>query len=406
MELLKLSKFKLQLQALATEVGGLREREQSATEQCRILIQKQKQTDEEYRRKLQEFQSELASSNELRQKLQRKVSYLQNDNALLEDKNKDLKGTIQSLLQSKESFVNSYQELTCEMKRSIESGDRKLIVLSEKINSHLSLFDSIEREALSIKQLVDKAQLLVSEKEEVVAGLRSKMDKVSAFENVFFERIRNLENRLKGDEDEFRRKDRIISELEEQLEVAKVNNRCQTQIEELQKTLFAKDAVIQNLISEKEALHCEVGGLAIILQKIQETVVNMNEEDKRLFSSLLECQGDCDMVVTKEDIDRIEDLVQNSREPSPNKASSMGTGENRGWGHNSDGNILQEDNHSNSSVSELTCSPLQSPCSLLHSAANGPSISVNNAKVNCTAIAHHLDSECSTTQAETSEDPG
>uniref|UniRef100_A0A6N2KE50 Uncharacterized protein n=1 Tax=Salix viminalis TaxID=40686 RepID=A0A6N2KE50_SALVM len=301
-----------------------------------------------------------------------KGSYLQNDNALLEDKNKDLKGTIQSLLQSKESFVNSYQELTCEMKRSIESGDRKLIVLSEKINSHLSLFDSIEREALSIKQLVDKAQLLV------MAGLRSKMDKVSAFENVFFERIRNLENRLKVDEDEFRRKDRIISELEEQLEVAKVNNR-----------------LIQNLISEKEALHCEVGGLAIILQKIQETVVNMNEEDKRLFSSLLECQGDCDMVVTKEDIDRIEDMVQNSGEPSPNKASSMGKGENRGWGHNSDGNILQEDNHSNSS----------SPCSLLHSAANGPSISVNNAKVNCTAIAHHLDSECSTTQAETSEDP-
>nr|TKS05632.1 centrosomal protein of 63 kDa isoform X1 [Populus alba] len=173
----------------------------------------------------------------------------------------------------------------------------------------------------------------------------------------------------------------------------------------LQKTLFAKDAVIQNLISEKEALHCEVGGLAIILQRIQETVVNMNEEDRRLFSSLLECQGDCDMVVTKEDTDRIEDLVQNSGEPSPNKASSTGTGENRGWGHNSDGNILQGDNRSNSSVAELTCSPLQSPCSELHSAANGPSISVNNAKVNCTAIAHHLDSECSTTQAETSQDP-
>jgi hypothetical protein len=53
------------------------------------------------------------------------------------------------------------------MRRSIEAGNRKLIVLSEKINSHLSLFDSIEREALSIKQLVDKVQLLVSEKEGV-----------------------------------------------------------------------------------------------------------------------------------------------------------------------------------------------------------------------------------------------
>ncbi|KAG6766409.1 hypothetical protein POTOM_030491 [Populus tomentosa] len=349
MELLKLSKFKLQLQALAIEVGGLREREQSATEQCRILIQKQKQTDEEYRRQLQELQSELASSNELHQKLQRKVSYLQNDNALLEGKHKDLKGTIQSLLQSKESFVNSYQESTCEMKRSIEAGDRKLIVLSEKINSHLSLFDSIEREALSIKQLVDKVQLLVSEKEGF-------------------------------------------------------------------------------LMLYNQALHCEVGGLAIILQRIQETVVNMNEEDRRLFSSLLECQGDCDMVVTKEDTDRIEDLVQNSGEPSPNKASSTGTGENRGiiwaWILTEDltsgedklnllvGGIIQMETSCKGTIAltpawqrqvfvrksiilwtstevkqqhnfffmiklwQLTCSPLQSPCSELHSAANGPSISM------------------------------
>ena len=36
-------------------------------------IQKQKQTEEEYGRKLQELQAELASSNELRQKLERKV---------------------------------------------------------------------------------------------------------------------------------------------------------------------------------------------------------------------------------------------------------------------------------------------------------------------------------------------
>ena len=38
-----------------------------------VWIQKQKQTKEEYGRKLQELQSELASSNELRQRLERKV---------------------------------------------------------------------------------------------------------------------------------------------------------------------------------------------------------------------------------------------------------------------------------------------------------------------------------------------
>lgn len=37
------------------------------------------------------------------------VNYLQNDNALLENKQKELKGTIQSLVQSRESFINAYE---------------------------------------------------------------------------------------------------------------------------------------------------------------------------------------------------------------------------------------------------------------------------------------------------------
>ena len=53
------------------------------------------------------------------------------------------------------------------MKRSIEARDRKLDVLSEKVNSHLSLFDSIEKETFSLKQVVDNVERIVSEKEEV-----------------------------------------------------------------------------------------------------------------------------------------------------------------------------------------------------------------------------------------------
>ncbi|KAK0573263.1 hypothetical protein LWI29_005262 [Acer saccharum] len=110
MELLKLSKFKFQLQALINEARHL------------------------------------------------KVSYLQNDNALLENKQKELKETIHRLLQARENFINAYEESTCDMKRSIETRDRKLTVLSQKINSHLTLFDSIEKEAFSIKQVVDNVE--------------------------------------------------------------------------------------------------------------------------------------------------------------------------------------------------------------------------------------------------------
>lgn len=59
------------------------------------------------------------------------------------------------------------QESTCEMRRAIETRDRKLMMLSEKISYYLFLFDSIEKEAQTVKQVVDNVKHLVSEKEEL-----------------------------------------------------------------------------------------------------------------------------------------------------------------------------------------------------------------------------------------------
>ncbi|XP_041013695.1 myosin-7 isoform X1 [Juglans microcarpa x Juglans regia] len=401
MGLLELSKFKLQLRSLITEVRDLRERERLATEQLHHQIQKQKQTEEEHGRKLQELQTEFAMSNEQRQKLERQVSYLQNDNTLLENKQKELKGTIQSLLQSREVFINAYEESTYELKRSVECRDRKLTVLSEKIRSHLLLFDSIEKEAFSIKQVINDVQCLVNEKEEVVAALKSKMDKVLAFEKVFVEKISDLQNKRKNDKDELRRKDRIISELDAHLEAARTSNNHQNQIQELQKTLSAKDVVIQNLISEKEALHIELGTVSIILQKIQDVVTNMHEEDKREFSLILKWQEGCDTVMKTED-NGTENLPQSKIEKFPDKVSDTGkenTASLLSEEYKKVGGPLQDQNTNGSCMSESTCSELQLAASIR-------SVSFDDGKDNCTSSVHHSDSESSTTQAETSGDPG
>ncbi|KAL3751665.1 hypothetical protein ACJRO7_012488 [Eucalyptus globulus] len=294
MEVLKLSKFKLQLRALVTEARDLRERERSATEQLHALMQKQKQNDEERGRELQELQAELASSAEARQKIERKMNRLRDDNALLESRQKELKATIQKLLQSRDDFINAYRESTCEMSRSIETRDRKLSLLSEKLNSHIMLFDSIEKEALSIKQVMDSVKDLISHKEELVSGLKSKVNEVCAFEKLFIEKINYLENKVKNDEEELKRKDGIIAQLEEQLEVAKA--------------LFEKDVVIQNLVTEKKGLLLEVGSLAIVLQKIQDTIQIMNKEDKNKFSSIVERKENFGMVTPNENTGTEEDV--------------------------------------------------------------------------------------------------
>ncbi|KOM29345.1 hypothetical protein LR48_Vigan647s000600 [Vigna angularis] len=276
MEVLKLSKLKLQLQALVAEVRDLRDRERSATEQHHLLLQEQKlkNNEEECGRKIQELQGELASVREERQKLERKVNYLENDNVMLENKQKELKGTLNNLLQSRESFVHAYEESTSKMKRSIEAKDRMLNVLSEKISSCLALFDSIAKEVFCIKQVLDKVQNIVNDREEVVTKLKKKMDWVSAFEKTFVENISDLRNKVENNEAELRRKDRMISELVAKLDVAKVGNHNQAQMEDI-----SIPAIV---------LHYEVGSLRLILQRIQDTVTNMNEEDKRLFSSILQ----------------------------------------------------------------------------------------------------------------------
>ncbi|KAH9773617.1 RUN/FYVE domain-containing protein [Citrus sinensis] len=303
------------------------------------------------------------------------------------------------------------------MKRAIETRDRKLTVLHEKINSHLTLFDSIEKEAFSIKQVVDNVECVVSEKEELVASLRSKMDTISAFERVFVEKIRLLESKLKNDEDEFRRKDKIISELEAQLEATKFINNHQTQIEEisrqpyLQKTLSAKDVVIQNLISEKEALHLEVGKLGIILQRIQDAIATMNQEDNNAFHTALMLKENCNDIGTVNEDTRVKDANHNGGERSPSKASSLTAPENRAsplcQKHIALGSQFRENNNFSSCVPELAGS-LQDPesdSSEQQSSTNIlMSISAKDVKDTCVVSAHHPDSECSMTQAETSKE--
>ncbi|XWS34915.1 hypothetical protein CRYUN_Cryun21dG0078200 [Craigia yunnanensis] len=110
----------------------------------------------------------------------------------------------------------------------------------------------------------------------------------------------------------------------------------------------------------------------------------MNEEDRRAISSMLESQEECEMITPNED-NRIQDTIKNSAEQSPNKTCSMDAAENRGI--------------------ESACSPL-SACSEPQAPANVLSISVNERMDNCAISVHQLDSECSTTQAETSKEPG
>ncbi|XP_010458388.1 PREDICTED: ras and EF-hand domain-containing protein homolog [Camelina sativa] len=396
MELLKLSKFRLQLQSMIGEVRELRERERSVTDQIILVNQRQKQTEEEYSRKLQELQAEVDSSRETQEALERKVSYLQNDYSLLENKQNELKTTTQNLLQSRENFLNAYQESFCEMKCSIEARDRKIAILNEKITSHLTLFDSIEKEASTIKKVIHEVQGLVDQKEDVVSGLKEKMDHVSTYEKVFIDKIRSLEENIEYHESVLQRKETIISELSAQLEAEKIKNEYQHQIEELQKTLQVKDLVVENLISEKEALYSEVKSLEMILQRIQESASLMTGEDRRVFTSILTFEQGADESNKRsrhnDSVDKMEDFlcevpVMHSQENSVKVVPSASPSCQH---QNTDCRSIQDDDHQ-----------LDSAEYLQHNTVGGNWQSNNNhnhfeIEEKCKELMNQPDSECST----------
>ena len=59
------------------------------------------------------------------------------------------------------------QDSTFEMKQAITHKDNTISALTEKIRLHMSLFSSIEKEASSVKHIVDNAQQVLREKEEL-----------------------------------------------------------------------------------------------------------------------------------------------------------------------------------------------------------------------------------------------
>ncbi|XP_068639029.1 uncharacterized protein [Aristolochia californica] len=233
MEFLSLSKFKLQLQALIGETRDLRENESQARKDLHISIQKQKQSDADFSKMLQALREELVLCNESRKQLEIEVKCLQQENTMLEMKQRELRETINSLLQSRETFINSHEDSTCELKRSVEEKDKRLILLSQELQAHLKLFDSIQEEAFSVKQIVEKVECLVSEKEQVVAELKTKMDEISTYEKESIEKMSYIKKKLVVNQDELQQKNALISELKEQLEDEILKDNMQLQMQEI-----------------------------------------------------------------------------------------------------------------------------------------------------------------------------
>lgn len=169
---------------------------------------------------------------------------------------------------------------------AIQMKDKQIAVISEKLNSHLVLFSSVEKEVAAVKQVLGDVNYLVGEKENLVADLKDKVHRISVLENDFLEKLSFLESKISAYQLELRSRARIIYELKERLEVEKLNSSFQPQLEELKKALLVKDETIERLTSEKQSMHVELHNMEIALQKFQDLFISIGNEEMKSVSAI------------------------------------------------------------------------------------------------------------------------
>lgn len=59
------------------------------------------------------------------------------------------------------------QDSACSLQWTIQMKDKQIAVISEKLNSHLALFNSVGKEVASVTQVLADVECLVGEKESV-----------------------------------------------------------------------------------------------------------------------------------------------------------------------------------------------------------------------------------------------
>ncbi|KAF3326346.1 hypothetical protein FCM35_KLT07976 [Carex littledalei] len=87
------------------------------------------------------------------------------------------------------------QDSACTLQRTVQTKDRELTLLTEKLSAHISLFNSVQKEANSAKRAFDVIKRTLNEKEQVVAGLNDKINRICTIEKDFVETIKLLEGK-------------------------------------------------------------------------------------------------------------------------------------------------------------------------------------------------------------------
>lgn len=92
--------------------------------------------------------------------------------------------SVRRILEFFDDYDTEMQDSTYQLKQSVQKRDKKLVILTEKMNAQFQLFDSIEKEAAAVKQAVNTIEDIVNGKEQEGSFLTNPYSPSLQFRNV------------------------------------------------------------------------------------------------------------------------------------------------------------------------------------------------------------------------------
>ncbi|MCO5602440.1 hypothetical protein L7F22_056572 [Adiantum nelumboides] len=224
-------KVKYGLQNVFASVKMLKDKEASSRQDFQLLLEKHKKLEAAHAEEVLSFRSEITKGNEARCNLEAEVQDLRRDTSWKSTEIQNLKNELKALMDTRSQLTEDLKATNYILEGKLEEKTCEVCVLVEKHNKQSILLEAIEKEAFSVRQVLEETKTCIQQKEEEASSFGKCLMKVLGYEGIFLDRLDELEQQLKTLSKDLAGRNDLVMALEMKLEAASNNHAHETEQE-------------------------------------------------------------------------------------------------------------------------------------------------------------------------------
>ncbi|KAH7441974.1 hypothetical protein KP509_03G064600 [Ceratopteris richardii] len=292
-------RFKYGLGNLLAAVKMLKEKEVSTRQDFQILMEKHKQLEAAHCEEVSALHAEIEAGNKARINLEAELHDLRQEISLKCKKIENMEDEMKALLDARCQLTEDLKVINHNLECKLEEQVHELLILKEKHSRQSALVDAIEKEALSVRQVVEDTNACIQQKEEEVLSFKKSLIKVLGYEGTLLKKLEELEQQLKAVSIELAKKNGLIIMLEGKLEAIANDPLIESEKSTLKQNLEAKENLISKLRREKEVLLDSLNNQDAIIKRFQTTIIQQNQSVSKYQREIIKLHEDVDILKDK-----------------------------------------------------------------------------------------------------------